>query len=383
MPRNPNRTSEGQQPLTRDETRALDSMQSGHVRTQHDRATYRGIKNPAHGTPQGMEIPGTDGSPGISGALAPHHILGLATWRSLTEGMSPEQINELQVLLNEAGLGMGDDGDYNITGVPQDPGSRGKNPLTGYHQVAHDKERELLKKMGFTKKGGKFMIHGQDWGAMDFEAKKGILLNYGMQSEMDLDDTLRQSNQAINEQPQEFQDEYRNRVKEKGKKVRPSRGTGDYAPTRESGAVLSPEIRGQQTPQIQAAIDNAEQNLITRQGRQYGRNPKLPGLKYLPLVPLALAANDVTRQVKAGQYGEAAFTAVNAGIGEIPVVGDTVSETLTGSPAAAADMSYPDYIAQRKAEDEARANYEPQAPNRAARNTLRGLRKDQEDPSNP
>ena len=83
----------------RREVRAADSAAAGHVQTVGDLNYYNWIANQP-------------------GAPAPHHVLGLALMRKLTAGMNSQQIQQLEGLLNQAGLGMGDK-PINLEGLGQ------------------------------------------------------------------------------------------------------------------------------------------------------------------------------------------------------------------------------------------------------------------------
>lgn len=166
----------------RREVRAADSAATGHVQTVGDLNFYNWIG-------------------GQPGAPAPHHVLGLALMRKLTKGMNAQQINTLERLLNTAGLSMGDHAG-NLEGLGQDPGSRGKNTLTGEHYDVHVSEDELIKKLGFKfKKDGTTYLYDTPFAEIDFETQKDLILSTAMQIEANKDEVSRRHAEKFRSDP--------------------------------------------------------------------------------------------------------------------------------------------------------------------------------------
>ena len=166
----------------RREVRAADSAAAGHVQTVGDLDYYNWIAN-------------------LPGSPAPHHVLGLALRRKLTQGMTPSQIQSVEMLLNQAGLGMGDKG-YNLEGLGQAPGTRGKNTLTGEHYEVHVTEDDLIKRLGFRfKKNGDVYIGDTKWTDVDFDTRRDLILSTGMQIEANKEDVQRRWSEKFRNDP--------------------------------------------------------------------------------------------------------------------------------------------------------------------------------------
>lgn len=165
----------------RREVRAADSAATGHVQTVGDLNFYNWIG-------------------GQPGAPAPHHVLGLALMRKLTKGMNPQQIAKVESLLNQAGLSMGDHAG-NLEGLGQDPGSRGKNTLTGEHYEVHLSEDELIKNLGYSFKKKGTYLYDTPITEIDPDTRANLILSAAMQIEANKDEVVRRHAERFRNDP--------------------------------------------------------------------------------------------------------------------------------------------------------------------------------------
>lgn len=226
----------------RREVRAADSAATGHVQTVGDLNYYNWIAN-------------QPGSP------APHHVLGLALMRKLTKGMTPAQVQSVEMLLNQAGLGMGDKG-YNLEGLGQAPGTRGKNTLTGEHYEVHVSEDDLIRKLGFRfKKNGDVYIGDTKWNDVDFNTRRDLILSTGMQIESNKEEVQRRWSEKFRNDPNyqqnidKIRSDYKNYPQAPGPD--PERTIGS------ARTVTNPEFLESQNPNTAEVMTEANRRQLT------------------------------------------------------------------------------------------------------------------------
>ena len=226
----------------RREVRAADSAAAGHVQTVGDLNYYNWIANQP-------------------GAPAPHHVLGLALMRKLTKGMTPAQVQSTEMLLNQAGLGMGDKG-YNLEGLGQAPGTRGKNTLTGEHYEVHVTEDDLIKRLGFRfKKNGDVYVGDTKWTDVDFETRRDLILSTSMQIEANKEDVQRRWSEKFRNDPNyqqnidKIRSDYQNYPEAPG--PNPERTIGSARTT------TNPEFLAAQDPNVAATMQEANRRQLT------------------------------------------------------------------------------------------------------------------------
>ena len=250
-----------------DDRRARDSAAVGHVRTKGDDRYFRWMRLAQNASPA---------RPGVSGGLAPHHILGLAQWKQLTEGMSVEEVALLEADLNSIGLGMGDK-PLNLVGLEQDPGSRGKNSLTGSHYRVHQGEDDIVKSMGLKTKGGRLYMGSTPISEIDFETRRGILIGTALRFEENLDNVQRESMEDFRSQPN-YQEQIDD-IKARSFKGKPMPGP-DNIPTSASKKVLG------NMSYLEAQGENVKQRILSA-GERLRNMPIIPPkaaktLRYVP-----------------------------------------------------------------------------------------------------
>ena len=236
----------------RDEERAAASAATGHIRTKGDDRYYRWMRDLANASPE---------RPGVSGGLAPHHILGLAQWARLTEGMSPEEVALLESDLNSLGLGMGDK-PLNLVGLEADVKSTGSS-ISGSHDRVHKNEKELLKKLGIKKKGEKLFLGSTPFSEMDFTTRRELLIGMGLRMEEDLENEMRKSSEDFFSQP-DYQEQLEQIRQRSSKKPMPAGGANwdSPLPTGASKKMLSsPGFLESQGPAWKANILSAAERL--------------------------------------------------------------------------------------------------------------------------
>ena len=240
MPRNPNRTSEGQIPkkqklppvkerLDKD-GRATASALTGHLRNKGDDRAYRWGRLPDFASPE---------RPGVSGGLAPHHVLGLKRFAALTYGMSPEDIDDLNDNYMPPGRRMGEDNRYNYEYVEQDV-KGGEGTMSGWHKKIHDSQDELFKKMGFTTKNGELYFYSQRFADMDPAMKKGIISHVAIQFDNDFDRVQKLASEDFYNRPPEVVKADLADIRKRGQTAPPRPGQ-DFRPTSKSTQVIMNE----------------------------------------------------------------------------------------------------------------------------------------------
>ena len=380
MPRNPNRTSEGQTPkkqklppvkdrLDKD-GRATASALTGHLRNKGDDRAYRWGRLPDFASPE---------RPGVSGGLAPHHVLGLKRFAALTYGMSPEDIDDLNNNYMPPGRRMGEDNRYNYEYVEQDV-KGGEGTMSGWHKKIHDSQDELFKKMGFTMKDGELYFYSQRFADMDPEMKKGLISHVAVQFDNDFDRVQKQASDDFYNRPPEVVEADLADIRKRGQTA-PPRPEQDFRPTSKSNQVIMNEDWAQlQDPKgwqkIQAA-DLSNKNLqrlaqspgLRGAARALGKGAK----EVVPYAGLGLGLMAAGQQAIAGETGEAMGTAVDTVLQEAPVVGEALRSEPVADGSLAGGNSYLKRVADYYAEKHARQQAKVQA-HLGRNNTLGALR---------
>ena len=256
MPRNPNRTSEGQTPnrkkvatenfgtrIGRREIRAADSAATGHVQTVGDSNFY-------------------DWMASWPGKPAPHHVNSLAYWRSLTKGRTPEQIAELRQILRMAGLDLGDH-EGNLRAVDNNPNnnphpSRGRS-THGDHAEIHAGEDKLLKQMGFKVRGkGGATFYGTPVDQIDWDTYKNLLLSFALNNEAIVDDVERRAGQRFRQQP-----DYQQQLDTIREQTTPKPGPNLERTIGSARTTTNPEFLAAQDPNVAATMQEANRRQLT------------------------------------------------------------------------------------------------------------------------
>jgi hypothetical protein len=301
MPRNPNRTSEGQTPkkqklppvkdrLDKD-GRATASAMTGHLRNKGDDRAYRWGRLPDFASPE---------RPGVSGGLAPHHVLGLKRFAALTYGMSPEDIDDLNDNYMPPGRRMGEDNRYNYEYVEQDV-KGGEGTMSGWHKKIHDSQDELFKKMGFTTKDGELYFYSQRFADMDPAMKKGLISHVAVQFDNDFDRVSKLASDDFYNRPPEVVEADLADIRKRGQNA-PPRPEQDFRPTSKSNQVIMNEDWAQlQDPMGWAKVQASDyKNKILQ--TEWGQNAAT-ALGKIKKTKLGAVAGGITGSVMSAKPG--------------------------------------------------------------------------------